>query len=102
VILTGYGTYIRPGGCWPVQPFLAEDADYIQGSVGHLNDVIEAQAVAHGAEYVDVATPGIGHDSCTPSNVRWLEGLIPGNIAAPLHPNARGSAAFAGLIAGLS
>lgn len=68
--------------------------------MNRLNGVIEAQAAAHGAEYVDLAGPGIGHDACAPERTRWLEGFIPGGFAAPLHPTGLGSAAFADLIAG--
>jgi lysophospholipase L1-like esterase len=98
LVVTGYGTYIRQGGCWPLQPFLAQDADYLQGSVGRLNRVIAEQAAGHGADYVDLAAPGIGHDSCSPPDAKWLEGLIPTSIAAPLHPNALGMANFARII----
>ncbi|MGI8335479.1 SGNH/GDSL hydrolase family protein [Actinomadura scrupuli] len=98
VVVTGYGTYIRQGGCWPRQPFLAQDADFLQGSVARLNRVIAEQAAGHGAGYVDLATPGIGHDSCGAPGTKWLEGVVPTAIAAPLHPNALGMANFARII----
>ncbi|MGH3377358.1 MAG: SGNH/GDSL hydrolase family protein [Actinoallomurus sp.] len=100
VLVTGYGLYIKPGGCWPVQPILNVDADYLQGNVDRMNRVIAAQASAHGAEYVDVATPSAGHDSCQGASSRWVEGYVPLNPAAPLHPNQRGEEAYAGIIAG--
>jgi len=31
-----------------------------------------------------------GHDVCTASDKRWVEGVLPASPAAPLHPNARG------------
>lgn len=43
-----------------------------------------------GAEYVDVITASIGHDICKPAGIRWVEGLFPGDVAAPVHPNALG------------
>ncbi len=99
VLVTGYGLYIKPHGCWPVQPVLPVDADYLQGNVDRLNGVIAAQAAAHGAEYVDVATPSVGHDACRSASSRWIEGYVPLNPAAPLHPNQRGEENYARIIA---
>ncbi|GAA3516072.1 SGNH/GDSL hydrolase family protein [Actinocatenispora rupis] len=98
VVVTGYGLYIRKGGCWPVQPVLPVDADYLQGEVHYLNQTIAAQAGANGATYVDVETPSAGHDSCQAPSDRWVEGYVPTALAAPLHPNARGEAAYAGIV----
>ncbi|WP_250303032.1 SGNH/GDSL hydrolase family protein [Streptomyces sp. A 4/2] len=98
VLVTGYGAYLRPGGCWPVVPVLGGDADWLQGSIDRMNRVIAAQSAAHGAEYVDVRTPGKGHDACGAPGVKWIEGFVPTAPAAPLHPNARGERAYARLI----
>ncbi|WP_017584859.1 SGNH/GDSL hydrolase family protein [Nocardiopsis ganjiahuensis] len=94
IVVAGYGTYVREGGCWPVQPVWGRDADYIQGSVDLLNEALERQALAHGGTYVDLAEVSVGHDVCAPPSERYLEGLVPTSVAAPLHPNARGMAAF--------
>jgi lysophospholipase L1-like esterase len=98
VLVTGYGLYVKRHGCWPVQPVLPVDADYLQGNVDRLNGVIAAQASAHGAEYVDVETPSAGHDSCQSASTRWIEGYVPLNPAAPLHPNQRGEENYARII----
>jgi lysophospholipase L1-like esterase len=100
VLVTGYGLYIKPHGCWPTQPVLPVDADYLQGNVHRLNNVIAAQAAAHGAEYVDVETPSVGHDACQSASAKWVEGYVPVNPAAPLHPNQRGEQNYARIIAG--
>ncbi len=94
IVVAGYGTYVREGGCWPFQPVWGRDADYIQGSVNLLNDALERQTLAHGGTYVDLAEVSVGHDVCAPPSERYLEGLVPTSVAAPLHPNARGMAAF--------
>jgi lysophospholipase L1-like esterase len=99
VLVTGYGLYVKPGGCWPLQPVLPADADYLQGNVHRLNGVIAAQARAHNAEYVDVETPSAGHDACQSATTKWVEGYVPVNPAAPLHPNQRGEANYARIIA---
>ena len=98
VLVTGYGPYLKSGGCWPTQPWLAPDADYLQSKVDQIDQVIATQAAAHGAEYVDLLAPSAGHDACQASSARWVEGLIPSHPAAPLHPNAQGEAAYADII----
>ncbi|MEU6923959.1 MULTISPECIES: SGNH/GDSL hydrolase family protein [unclassified Streptomyces] len=98
VIVTGYGLYIKPGGCWPLQPVLPVDADFLQGSVDRMNTVIAEQSAAHGAEYIDLATPSKGHDSCQAPSDKWVEGYVPTAAAAPLHPNRNGEENYAALI----
>ena len=44
---------------------------------------------------MDTYTPSVGHDACTPEGVRWVEPVIPGTDAFPIHPNASGEAADA-------
>jgi len=99
VLVTGYGRYVKRHGCWPIQPVLPVDADYLQGNVNRLNQVIATQAAAHDAEYVDVESPSAGHDACQVPTVRWVEGYVPLNPAAPLHPNQRGEENYARIIA---
>lgn len=98
VLVTGYGDYLRAGGCWPAVPLLGSDADWVQGSIDRMNRVIAAAAAAHGAEYVDVRTPSRGHDACRSPRAKWVEGFLPTAPAAPLHPNARGEQAYADVI----
>ncbi|MGM1060262.1 SGNH/GDSL hydrolase family protein [Saccharothrix sp. Mg75] len=99
VVTTGYGLYIKAGGCWPVQPVLPADADFLQGGVDRLNAVIAEQSAAHGAEYVDLRTPSAGHDACRLPWDKWVEGYVPTDLAAPLHPNGRGEANYARIVA---
>lgn len=99
VLVTGYGTYVRPNGCYPTVPVWPVDANYLQATVDRLNAMLAQQAAAHGAQYVDLRTPSIGHDACAPIGQRWLEGLIPSSAAAPLHPSAAGMAAFGQIVA---
>ncbi len=99
VLVVGYGTYVRPGGCYGTQPVWARDADYLQTSIDRMNDALAREAEEHGAKFVDVAEVSRGHDACAAPEDRYLEGVIPANPAAPLHPNAAGMAAFAEEIA---
>jgi lysophospholipase L1-like esterase len=99
VLVVGYGTYVRPGGCYGTQPVWARDADYLQASVDRLNDALAEQAEQHGATFVDVRPASVGHDACAAPADRYLEGVVPANPAAPLHPTAAGMAAFAQVVA---
>ncbi|MDG4863300.1 SGNH/GDSL hydrolase family protein [Streptomyces sp. T-3] len=98
VVVAGYGLYIKPGGCWPYQPVLGVDADYLQAAVDRLNGVMRTQSAAHGAEFVDLATPSKGHDACQLPGAKWVEGYVPTAPAAPLHPNQQGEWNYARLI----
>ncbi|MCE6997792.1 SGNH/GDSL hydrolase family protein [Saccharothrix sp. S26] len=100
VVVVGYGTYIRPGGCYPDQPVWGRDADYLQGAVHRLNEVFAREAAAHGAQFVDIAPPSVGRDACAPARSRWFEGVVATGPAAPLHPNADGMAAIGAIVAG--
>jgi lysophospholipase L1-like esterase len=82
---TGYG-------CWPQVPLAWADVPYLRATQKRLNTMLAQQAAANGAVYVDAYTAAIGHDACKSSGTRWVEPLIPGNAAAPFHPNARGMA----------
>ncbi|MCP3798362.1 SGNH/GDSL hydrolase family protein [Allokutzneria sp. A3M-2-11 16] len=95
VLVTGYGTYVRPNGCFPVQPVWSRDANYLQGIMDKISSKARENALARGMRFVDFAAVTVGHDICAAPKNRYLEGLVPTHIAAPLHPNAQGMAAFA-------
>jgi lysophospholipase L1-like esterase len=87
VLMIGYPTTIQHNGCFPVEPVLGPDANYIQAKIDQLNSVMATESAAHGATYIDLRTSTIGHDSCQMPGTRWLEGLVPLSPAFPLHPN---------------
>jgi len=95
VLVVGYTTYLKPRGCYPTVPLWARDADYIQAKIDQLNGELAAAASRAGVSYVDIRTPGIGKDVCASPLTRWVEPLVPANIAAPLHPNATGMVGMA-------
>jgi lysophospholipase L1-like esterase len=95
ILMVGYPTAIQSNGCWPAVPVWSQDANYLQGLLTRLNTRMKQESVAHGATYVDLATPSIGHDMCKGLSTKWIEGLIPNVLTdglAPLHPNAAGQA----------
>lgn len=99
VVLVGYpDLFPQKGSCWPVVPLTAGDISYLRGTELRLNAMLAAEAVATGTSFVDTYTATAGHDFCANGTVRYAEGAVPGSLAAPFHPNARGQAAIATLI----
>ena len=99
IVLVGYPTYIRAGGCFAVQPVLPGDADYFQAKVNELDDRQKQLAADKGISYFDTRALSVGHDMCAAPNQRYVEGFITANPAAPLHPNAVGAAAIGNALA---
>jgi lysophospholipase L1-like esterase len=77
-------------GCWPQMPISFSDAPYLRAKEQELNQMLATQAAANGASLVSWYAASIGHDACKSSSVRWVEPLVPGNSAAPIHPNGKG------------
>lgn len=77
-------------GCWPQMPIGFGDVPYLRQTEKSLNAMLAAQAAANGAVLVDWYQASIGHDACKSSSKRWVEPLIPGTMAAPIHPNKAG------------
>lgn len=99
--VVGYPTVLPEtgSGCYPLVPVLPADVVYLRAKIKELNALIQARTVAAGLTYVDLATPTIGHDFCQGLGAKWVEGLIPTSVAAPVHPNAKGMAGFAPIVA---
>lgn len=94
VILVGYGTYIRPEGCFPEQPINPVDAAYFQSKVDELDGRLHEVAEDQGVEFFDTRPLSVGHDMCAAPQDRYIEGFMPASPAAPLHPNGMGAAAY--------
>lgn len=77
-------------GCWPQLPVAWADVPYLRSKQQELNQMLADEAAAGNATLVDAYAAGIGHDACKTPAVRWVEPLIPGSPAAPLHPNLKG------------
>jgi lysophospholipase L1-like esterase len=85
-------------GCWPRMPVTPRDVAWLRSKHEELNAMLAAQASANGAVLVDVYAASRGRDACTGSGTRWVEPYVPGNAAAPLHPNLRGMQAMAAMV----
>ncbi|MET0557586.1 MAG: SGNH/GDSL hydrolase family protein [Solirubrobacterales bacterium] len=77
-------------GCWPQMPIGFGDVPYLRSTEQKLNAMLATQAAANGATLVSWYNASIGHDACKSSSTRWVEPLVPGELAAPIHPNKAG------------
>jgi lysophospholipase L1-like esterase len=77
-------------GCWPQMPIGFGDVPYLRSTEQKLNSMLAAQAAANGATLVNWYGASIGHDACKSTSTRWVEPLVPGELAAPIHPNKAG------------
>lgn len=97
VLLVGYLRILPPSnGCYPVFPVARGDVPYLDGLQQQLTSMLADQAFKHGAAFVDSYASSKGHDACQVPQDRWVEGVVPSNRAAPVHPNATGMQAVAG------
>ncbi len=101
VVVVGYPAILPPTGygCWPQMPFAYTDVAYLRATEVRLNQMLQSEAAANHAGYLDTYTPSRGHNACTPESVRWIEPLLfPESPADPVHPNARGMQGVANLL----
>jgi lysophospholipase L1-like esterase len=99
IVVVGYpDVFPQSGGCWPAVPITSGDVTYLRGLEVKANAMLAAAALGAGATFVNTYAPTIGHDFCQPESVRDVEGLVPGSLAFPFHPNARGQAAMAAAV----
>ncbi|HEX4814159.1 MAG TPA: SGNH/GDSL hydrolase family protein [Nonomuraea sp.] len=95
IFVVGYATYAPPNGCYPRIPIISSDANYIRATLQYFNRMLAEQAATAGVGFIDLETPSVGHDPCTPPGTRWIEPYVPASSAAPFHPNALGMRGFA-------
>ena len=99
IVVVGYpDVFPQSGGCWPAVPITSGDVAYLRGTEVKINAMLAATASAAGATFVNTYTPTTGHDFCTQEKVRDVEGLLPGSLALPFHPNTRGQQAIAAAV----
>jgi lysophospholipase L1-like esterase len=99
IVVVGYpDVFPQSGGCWPGVPITSGDVGYLRGIEVQANAMLAGATRAAGATFVNTYTPTIGRDFCQPESVRDVEGLLPGSLALPFHPNARGQQAIANAV----
>jgi GDSL-like Lipase/Acylhydrolase family len=100
VLVVGYPALLpaNGSGCWPQMPLTFNDVPYLRAKAIQLNNMLVSTASANGAIYVDTYRKSVSHNACTAGSTRWVEPLLPGSPAAPVHPNAAGEAAMATIL----
>jgi lysophospholipase L1-like esterase len=100
IVVVGYGTFVRPGGCFPAQPVLPRDADYLQSKLNELDDLQQQLATKKAIDYFDTRLISQGHDICAAPSDRYIEGFATTGSVVRLHPNAFGVSAVGNALAG--
>jgi lysophospholipase L1-like esterase len=91
VIAVGYLRLLpEQRGCWPAVPVAEDDVPFLDGVEERLNAMIAEQADAAGVEFLDAYRDSEGRDMCASRDAKWVEGIVPTNVAFPVHPNAAG------------
>jgi lysophospholipase L1-like esterase len=99
VFVVGYPAIIpNTGGCWPSLPLETSDAQYLRTKEIQLDGVLQTAATQNGAIFVNTYPASESHNACEPESKRWIEPLFAGKLVAPVHPNARGEKAMAGML----
>lgn len=99
IVVVGYGTFVRPGGCFPAQPVLPGDSDYLQPKLNELDDLQQQLATKEAVDYFDTRPISRGHDICAAPSDRYTEGFVAIGSAERLHPNAFGETAVGNALA---
>ncbi|WP_051709396.1 SGNH/GDSL hydrolase family protein [Streptomyces sp. NRRL S-350] len=102
VYVIGYPTLFPadPASCLPVlgTALAGPDLGFLGEKEQQLNGMLRKRAQAAGAVFVDTAGASAGHDMCAGEDERWIEPPFPSRGLAPIHPNARGQEAVAGVV----
>ncbi len=99
VFVVNYPDILPTGsGCWPTMPLSYTDVPYLHATEERLNSMLATEASLYGATVVNWYGASVGHDACKSSSTRWVEPLIPGELAYPVHPNKAGMAGGAAVL----
>jgi lysophospholipase L1-like esterase len=99
VFVVGYPAILpNTGSCWPSLPLEVSDAQYLRAKEMQLDGVLQTAATQNGAIFVNTYPASESHNACAPAAKRWIEPLFAGKLVAPVHPNAKGEAAMAGML----
>lgn len=93
----GYGTYLPPGGCAGLPGIGPAEADYLQGLIDRLSDMLAEVAAEEEVGFVDMREiPGAGeHTVCAEPARQWIRALATFGDGTMFHPSACGMEASA-------
>jgi hypothetical protein len=95
VFVVGYPDILpQSGHCYPTMPLTTGDVSYLNGIEEDLNSMLQSEAAANNATFINTFTPSIGHDSCKPASVRWINPIIATNGGISVHPDPAGQIAL--------
>ena len=96
VFVVGYPDLLpQSGHCYPTMPLTTGDTAYLNGIEEDLNSMLQSEASAFGATFVNTFAPSIGHDACKSSSVRWINPIIASGGGISVHPNPTGESELA-------
>jgi hypothetical protein len=96
VFVIGYPDILpQRGSCYPQLLLTTGDVAYLNTLELTLNSMLQREAAANGATYVDTFAASVGHDACKGVGTRWIEPLIAETDGFLAHPNAKGETADA-------
>lgn len=98
VFVVGHGGYYGLRGCFPDANLSTADAPFVRDFFRRFDAVLSGSARRHGATFVDVAGPAVGHDACAPDSRRWFNGQLPRGNGLNNHATQLGNAAVARLV----
>jgi lysophospholipase L1-like esterase len=100
VVVVGYPWIMPPTrGCFPLMPVAYGDVPYVRALQARLHERIEQAAGEVGVQYVDMEEASQGKDTCGSITKRWVEPVVGGTNPVVVHPNARGEAGMAAVVA---
>lgn len=96
VFVVGYPDILpQSGNCYPTMPLTTGDTAYLNGVEEDLNSMLQSEAAANGATFVNTFTQSIGHDACKSTSVRWVNPIVPSGGGISVHPNPTGESEMA-------
>lgn len=99
VFVIGYPDILpQSGNCYPTMPLTTGDVSYLNGVEKDLNSMLQSEAKANDATFVDTYTPSIGHDACKTGSAQWINPIIATNGGISVHPTPNGVAETASLV----
>ena len=92
VFVVGYPDIMpQTGRCYPTMPFTTGDTAYLNALEKSLDAMLQREALANNAIFVDTFSQSIGHDACESPSVRWVNPIIASGGGVSVHPNPAGA-----------